>query len=167
MNTSNLIRLKKNEPFSIKLNIWVENWFKQHKRFFEFSEIDDFDLYEQKEYLEMLKKRFNKEEKITVWSGCSENSIFGDSKINTYFRAWHDYNHIKHNLDFTFESETLVCSIQISELPSHYYFEKMLLYSDIIGQNLYFKENNEFPTNQRLFVYNFLQSPFEAIKTKI
>jgi hypothetical protein len=164
---SNLIRLKQSEPFSIRLNLWLKNWFKQHEQYFEFSDVDDFDLYEQKEYLERLKTRFSEERKITVWSGCSDNSIFGDSTVNTYFRAWHDYNHIMHNLDFSFESESLVCSIQLAELPSHYNFEKLLLYADIIGQNLYYKQNNEFPINQRLFVLNFLENPFLTINTKL
>lgn len=87
--------------------------------------------------------------------GC-ENTIFGNKNINLAFRAWHDSIHIKHNLPFTLEGELAVFNEIQSQLHCNYYFEKLLLYGDIIGQTLYYEKYKVFPDNQRDFVIDFL-----------
>lgn len=33
--------------------------------------------------------------KLVIWSGASDNTVFGDASINWLFRAWHDFSHIR------------------------------------------------------------------------
>jgi hypothetical protein len=163
MKGHQLYRLKKTEPFSIRLNEWIVNWFEDKKDVFEFTDIDDFGDYLQAEYLRKIVQYYQDTKKIKVWTGDSELTIFGDKKVNSYFRAWHDLTHIKYNLDFSFESESLVCAAQIAELPDDFNFEKQLIFADVIGQNLYHHKHAKFPDNQRIFVSDFLAFPKDAI----
>lgn len=85
-----------------------------------------------------------------------ENTIFGNKDTNLAFRAWHDAIHIQHDLPFTLKGELEVYNIMQSQLHHNYYFEKLLLYADIVGQSLYYEKHNAFPDNQRNFVIDFL-----------
>src|SRR4051812_40780351 len=50
--------------------------------------------------------------RLVVWSGASDNTIYGDASVNWVFRAWHDYTHIMLNAEFTDLGERLVAMEQ-------------------------------------------------------
>jgi len=104
---------------------------------------------ELKEYYERSKGH------IKVWSGASENTIFGCPEFNWAFRAWHDAVHIRYDLPFTPEGEREVAAIQCQQLIEHYgqsdttRFWCALIDSEINGQLEYASNNGgEFPIDQ-------------------
>ena len=99
----------KNIPFSDKLNQFIKLWFENHKDTFVFTEVDNFDEKDIQSTFENHKKIYRETGKIHIWTGASENTIFGDEKINHYFRAWHDYIHLNYNLGYSITEESIVC----------------------------------------------------------
>lgn len=153
----------KNTPFSRQLNDFIKTWFENHKHIFVFTEVDNFDEKDIQSTFENHKKIYRETGKIHIWTGASENTIFGNEKINHYFRAWHDYIHINYNLGYSITEESIVCNIQRDMLPSEWYFEKELINAEIIGQAHYFYRNNKFVENQRLFTAIYLDSSIKAL----
>jgi len=154
----------KNTPFSRQLNDFIKTWFENHKHIFVFTEVDNFDEKDIQSTFENHKKIYRKTGKIHIWTGASENTIFGNEKINHYFRAWHDYIHLNYNLGYSITEESIVCNIQKDQLPQNWYFEKELINAEIIGQSHYFYMNNDFVKNQRLFTANYLHNSIDALK---
>ena len=153
----------KNTPFSRQLNDFIKTWFENHKHIFVFTEVDNFDEKDIQSTFENHKKIYRETGKIHIWTGASENTIFGDEKINHYFRAWHDYVHLNYNLGYSITEESIVCNIQRDFLPNEWYFEKDLINAEIIGQAHYFYRNNKFVENQRLFTAIYLDSSIKAL----
>lgn len=139
-------KYKTNWSFSDRLNQFI--WNNKYK----YPYLINNDL----ETLEDIKMFYDINGKYGVSNQNCENTIFGNVDTNLMFRAWHDDIHIKYNLDFTLEGEIAVYNIMQAELHNSYYFEKLLLYADIVGQTLYFNKYNKFPDNQREFVIDFI-----------
>lgn len=163
---ANFSRLKNSVPFSLELNEWVIDWYEQNKFKFIFTDTDDFDANNLQETLSRNVKRFHETGKIHIWKGDSERTIFGSAQINHYFRAWHDHTHIINELGYDFAGESIVCSLQFSELPTDWLFEKELVAIEIIGQGQYYSVHNEFLKDQRKFSMDYIKSPMEAIFRK-
>ena len=156
---SNFSRLKSSVPFSPRLNLWIEKWFKLHQTLFVFTDKDDFfDAKSIQETLQLYVEHFNSTNTILIWNGASSDNIYGSEKGNLMFRCWHDYIHITHRSGFSFAGESIVASIQCSMLPSDWIFEKELVMIEILGQNQYYSVHKEFVKNQRQFAIEYLKS---------
>lgn len=107
---------------------------------------------------------YNKTRRISVWSGGSEKTIFGDREVNYAFRAWHDYHHIRLRAPFTAEGERAVLIAQQNDILTLYgYSDKTMhwldiLNAEIIGQREYEDINGVFPDDQMEFVKSYLKS---------
>jgi len=154
----------KNIPFSEKLNQFIKLWFEAHGNTFVFTNEDNFNPEDIEGTFKSHKKIYRETGKIYIWTGESDNTIFGDRKINYYFRAWHDYIHLNYNLGYSITEESIVCNIQRDMLPKEWVFEKELINAEIIGQAHYFYMNNDFVKNQRLFTANYLSDSIKALK---
>lgn len=163
---SNFSKLKASTPFSQRLNDWLELWFDRHKSIFVFTENDDFDGKNSKQTLLNHIDKFHKTQKIHIWSGACLNTIYGCSKINLYFRSFHDYIHIYYQLGYDFAGESIIASIQCSMLPSDWVLERELIMIEILGQNQYYVKHKEFLKNQRRFSIDYLTNPNDAITKK-
>lgn len=164
---ANFSRLKSSVPFSPRLNLWIEKWFKQHESMFVFTDNDDFfDANSIQETLQLHIERFKSTNKIHIFSGASSDNIYGSVEGNLMFRSWHDYIHITHRSGFSFAGESIVASIQCSMLPSDWILEKELVMLEILGQNQYYSVHKEFLKNQRRFTIDYLKDPVKAIFTK-
>ena len=159
-------RLKSDIPFSQRLNDWIKKWYEQHQDIFVFTDFDDFDSSNIKQTLQNHIQRFKTTGKIFIWTGSSENSIFGSEQMNHFFRAWHDHTHITYQCGFDFAGEAMVASIQGSMLPADFVLEKELIMIDIVGLNEYYKIHRVFAKDQRQFTIDYLQNPAKAIFTK-
>ena len=157
-------RLKQETPFSIRLNSIIEEWFENHKQYFVFVDEDDFDGNDIEGTFQKHMKRFSDERVIHIWTGASDNTIFGNPTVNHKFRAWHDYIHITRGFGYDYLGESIVCDIQKNMLPQDLTFEKELVHVEIVGQAQYFMLNKEFLSNQRKFTIDYLISPFDALK---
>lgn len=86
---------------------------------------------------------------FVVYSGGNDKTIYANSDVNMYFRAWHDLLHIELNAPFNAEGEKMVCDAQIAALPAIY---KTVMDLEINGQVKYFDRWLAFPTDQKKFI---------------
>lgn len=150
-----LIRLKKNYPFSESLNRYIEQKFAELSANIkvEFTEdepyfvTDDLDLNAQKMFEDFTQNR------LKIWTGASENTIFGLPEINHKFRFIHDYYHCQNRLGFSAGDELLVNYIQqqVFRKDGLNQFDCDLLNIETAGQILYYTLNQDFPVDQRSF----------------
>lgn len=159
-------RLKQTAPFSQRLNDWIENWFDNHKHIFKFVDTDDFDSDDIEATFKKHTARFQTEGVIHIWTGASDNTIFGEPTINHKFRAWHDFIHITQGYGYDFVGESICSVIQQSQLPNNWHFEKNLIHCEIVGQAQYFMLHGEFLKDQRKFTHLYLIRPDWALKNK-
>ena len=92
---------------------------------------------------------------LVVWSGASENTIYGDAIVNHAFRAWHDMLHLKLNAPFNEEGETRVALEQARLIQSDNYGK--LIMCEVVGQVEFFNKFGMFPTNQVEFFKQYIK----------
>lgn len=90
---------------------------------------------------------------LIVWSGASQDTIYGDASVNHAFRAWHDSIHIKQCLPFTLEGEAAVARIQANEIGGQY---ADIILAEIDAQAQYFSLHGKFPEHQLNFMLKVL-----------
>jgi hypothetical protein len=163
-NLGILQRLKNEIPFSRVLNEYIEQKFEALKKecgykiFFVTDEPYFISNRTQKQAFDAMVYDINYRNKLYVWTGASECTVFGEPVINWKFRAIHDSIHIKNNLDFSAQSELIVNYLQqqifcFDGLPE---FERQILNIETAGQVLYYCKNESFPENQRKFAISEL-----------
>lgn len=163
---TNFSRLKNDTPFSPRLNEWLTDWYEKHKEIFVFVDEDDFDPKDIKGTLNRHIAQYKLNKTINIWTQQSQNSIYGNSLVNVYFRCFHSYTHVINEIGYNLLGESIVCHIQISHLPQDWLLEHQLFLQEIIAQNLYYATHKCFVSNQRLFAVNFLKNGAEAILKK-
>ena len=101
--------------------------------------------------------------RITVWSGGSEKTIFGDREFNYAFRAWHDATHYVLDAEFDRPGEIAVAQRQIWTLVYLYgrtFVSRRgwasLIWCEVVGQFDYKLAYGEFPDDQMAFTRNYL-----------
>lgn len=92
---------------------------------------------------------------LTVWSGGSDNTIYGDVVINHAFRAWHDLGHMILNAPFTLEGEIYVAKWQASQLGDNL---GAIIMAEVKGQAEYFAKHGMFPNDQVSFIKQYLKT---------
>ncbi|MET3537673.1 hypothetical protein [Chryseobacterium limigenitum] len=165
----NFSTMPSDEPFSQRLNDWLVSWYNDQKDHvhFEFVTEDDFNPKDIKGTLNRYIERFEKERVIRIWTGSSDNSMFGNEAVNVLYRCFHDYVHITQKAGFDFAGESFTALVQASLIPSDWLLEKQLIMTDIVGLNLYHRAHNkEYVVDQRQFIIDFLKNPADAIFRK-
>lgn len=163
-NLSTFNRLKQSVPFSERLNDWIVSHMETLVRT---GQIDGIDYTDDEGYdtLENITKYYNDTHRLMIWQGASDNTIFGDPKVNLLFRAWHDYEHIVNQFPFTTEGESMTAFKQIAQLPQEWGFEQRLILTEVIGQVLYnHYHNGAFPVDQRRFAVGYMQNGDITVK---
>jgi hypothetical protein len=100
--------------------------------------------------------------RMTVYSGGSDRTIYGDPEVNYAFRAWHDWCHWRGRHDFSLEGELATCTMQVRQLVARYGNSSQtqrwqrILHAEVIGQREYFDAHGYFPEDQRAFVDSYL-----------
>lgn len=95
---------------------------------------------------------------LKVWSGASDNTIWGAPHSNALFRAWHDSLHLRHGLGFDPSHELILAEFQIKE-AARVIGDRfaLLVKAEVQGQIEFFKEFNKFPENQLEFTLNYMR----------
>lgn len=115
------------------------------------------------ETYESIVALFESGQRYVVYAGGSENTIYGDAEVNYHFRAWHDWCHWRGGHDFSLAGELGAYNLQCAHLFTFYGQSEVtrrwqrILYADIIGQKLYFRQHGSFPVDQMAFVRQFLK----------
>lgn len=107
--------------------------------------------------------------RLAVWSGASEQTIFGDPEVNWAFRAWHDWHHYRHRLPFTPEGEREAAAGQQRDIRALYgrgptadHF-CALVEAEVVGQLHHQQRHGAFPEDQAGFVAAYLVDPTAAL----
>jgi hypothetical protein len=99
-------------------------------------------------------KQFTAGRELVIWSGGSDNTVWGSADNNYKFRAIHDLIHVKHGLDFTLSGELTVARIQAELFQSDQLGR--LVIAEVQGQAEHYFETGEFPVNQIEFIKQYL-----------
>ncbi len=145
------------KPFSERFNKFILDW--------HLANGDKFDLYDTKQFdSENIEATYNfyvahyeLKGTIPMWDDQDNRNIFGSSLINSYFRGWHDLVHILNGFKFDFEGEVKSYQVQAKELPEDWYFERQLMFCEIVGQAAHYSAGGEPIRDQREFTKKHLQ----------
>lgn len=117
-----------------------------------------------------LKAHLDAGNRMVVACEGSNQTIFGDPKVNFAFRAWHDWCHWQGGFDFSLDGESSACGMQLSHLhccyqthPKVQYWSK-LLSAEVVGQRQYFERHGCFVRDQRAFATAYLADPENALR---
>ena len=112
-----------------------------------------------------LVAHFESGKRLTVYSGGSDHTIFGDPEVNHHFRAWHDWCHYTGKHDFSMRGEYAVYEMQCGHLVALYGDGEQtrrwrsILFADGMGQKAFHEKHSAFPEDQLAFVKAFLAKP--------
>ncbi len=104
----------------------------------------------------------------TIYTGYSDNTIFGEPEFNWDFRAWHDWTHYILKAPFTLTGELAVAHRQCEDIATvfdHYSTIEWqrLIMADVYGQALFFQKTKQFPVYQKNFDLCYCDDPRLAI----
>jgi len=111
---------------------------------------------------EELIARLNAGLPMLVYSGGSDQTIYGDPEVNYAFRAWHDWCHWRGQFDFSLAGEIATFQMQAKHLVAIFGDDQRtrwwinILYAEVIGQREFYDEHGCFPENQRAFVERYV-----------
>lgn len=121
-------------------------------------------------YKKMVASYYQNNKEVIVWDGASETAIWG-SDYNVMFRAWHDFNHIQLQADFSVIGETQVLCKQQQQYiqwrksslaqPAMDNIDVIaleLLRIEILGQRYYYEAGHGYVEDQTKFAKNILAS---------
>jgi hypothetical protein len=118
---------------------------------------------------EELKEHLDAGKRLIVYSGGSDNTIYGDREVNWHFRAWHDWCHYHGQYRLTFDGEAAVCALQSQHLISLYGDGpdtrrwSWIIHAEIIGQAQFYRWHKRFPDDQRGFITAYLRNSQDAL----
>ena len=157
-----LKRLKQSEPFSKRLNDWLNGWEKYMNISGTYivatSDGSICDTYDK------IQTYYKETGNLLIWSGCCDRSIYGNKLANIQARAWHDWHHLQNGLGFNSADEIRVGELQIADLPADWYLERLLISADVKGQILHHLKYGEFPADQRAFVIDYIENGIVTTK---
>jgi len=95
--------------------------------------------------------------RMAVWSGASDDTIYGCPETNWAARAWHDWAHWRYQLPFTLAGEIAAAFVQVRHLAAFHGDEvetvdmAALILAEVIGQAEHLQRTGQFVTEQRAF----------------
>lgn len=95
---------------------------------------------------------------LYVWSGCSDNTIWGTARRNMLARVWHDCVHLELGADFNYHDEHAVASHQTYSTPGLTPLERGAVWADTFGMLSYEEKNGRFPEHQADFVRGYMSN---------
>lgn len=113
-----------------------------------------------------LREEYARRNRITVFNGASDLTIYGEPAVNIAFRAWHDWCHLAGGHNFSVAGETAAAEMQCNHLRFHYGMSEKtevlcaLVKSEVIGQADYYARTKQFVKHQRPFVLHYMAQHF-------
>ena len=105
--------------------------------------------------LRRLTAHIGETNRMLVWGGDSEDTIFDCPETNWAFRAWHDWCHWKGQFPFTVEGERTAARMQMDHIinfvgdPVERGKLTWLVHFEVVGQAEHYENYGDFPENQR------------------
>lgn len=94
-------------------------------------------------------------ERIPVWAGASDRTIWSGPAVNHLFRAWHDATHVAACADFDTAGELETARRQCAMIQGKP--ERAILWAETAGQVLYHAAHGAFPSDQRRYVVDCIR----------
>jgi hypothetical protein len=122
---------------------------------------------------EQLKTLMDAGNRMRVWTGGSEDTIYNEPYVNYAFRAWHDICHWEGQFGFTVDGEIATCEMQCRQLFEFYGNNETtqqwctILRAEIVGQALYFQRHKRFPKKQTHFFAAYIRDPEGALQWSV
>lgn len=91
---------------------------------------------------------------LVVWSGASENTIYGSPLVNYAFRAWHDSLHKLLGAEFTLDGEIRVAREQARVIGGMY---AEIVIAEVEAQAKHLELLGYFPVDQYAFICDYLK----------
>jgi hypothetical protein len=119
-----------------------------------------------------LKSHLDAGNRMVVYGGGSEGTIYGDPEVNHAFRAWHDLCHWSGEYDFSVQGEAAVCKMQAFQLRQMFGSTPQtkrwaeIIRAEVIGQRLFYGLNKRYVTDQTSFVQAYMLDPTDALVKK-
>jgi hypothetical protein len=121
---------------------------------------------------EKLREHLDAGNRMVVYNGGAEGTIYGDAEVNYAFRAWHDVCHWSGEHDFSIAGEAAVCKMQAFQLhqlygrtPETERWAK-IIHAEVVGQRLYYGLYKRYVTDQTSFVQAYMLDPEAALTKK-
>lgn len=92
----------------------------------------------------------SKGSELRIWSGFVGGVVYGEEKLHQSVRAWHDHNHIRHELDFSVEQEIELARIQAAMWNDSDVLS-LAIWIDYGEQTKYRGKEGDFPTDAEKF----------------
>lgn len=140
--------------------IW--GWFNDIVRSRVLSTVDFVDDGAMVDSYDKMVARWRNVGRLAVWTGASDQTIFGEPQVNWLARAWHDGIHAVIGADFTPNGERATMQEQQRQLRTMGLRKDRLtlackiVESEVIGQVDYLVRTGSFPVDQRLFAVQFV-----------
>ena len=147
-----------NYPFSKQLNEFVEAWFTDNQDKFKEYPSNQFNLDDAEKTFKEFQNHYVVNGTVPMWYDTNEDNIFGCAIVNAKFRAWHDYMHIITNNDFSLNGEKKVYAYQKRMFPESWWWERLLIKSEIVEQAKYYTKTKVPIPNQREFTLMFIEN---------
>jgi len=100
--------------------------------------------------------------RMVVWSGASDDNIYGDAEVNYAARAWHDWAHLRHGFQFTLDGEQAAARVQMAHIRTLYGNNpatrhwQWLIHCEAVEQARHVRDLGCFPARQRAFTQDML-----------
>jgi hypothetical protein len=93
-------------------------------------------------------------QRVPVWSGASDKTIWSSPSVNHLLRAWHDSHHVLLDADMSTAGEKRCAKYACSLITGA--LERQTLWCELAGQTYYWAEWKAHIDNQRNFVRDCL-----------
>lgn len=116
-----------------------------------------------------LKSHLDAGNRMVVYNGGCEGTIYADTEVNYAFRAWHDWCHWRGAHDFSERGEASVCAMQSLQLLELYGDGSQtarwikILQAEVVGQRLYYQRHKRYVDDQQGFVEAYLEDPHDTL----
>lgn len=116
-------------------------------------------------YNELLLMHLTYPNLLVVYDGGSANTIFSSPDMNFTFRAFHDFGHLAHRLDFQFKNEMKLGELQANEIYDDLLgtvgieranVVRDIVRAEIIGQIEYYQIHRRYIDDQQTYVKGYL-----------
>ncbi len=110
---------------------------------------------------EDLVAHLNSGNRMVVFSGGCEKTIYADREVNYAFRAWHDWCHWRGQHNFSLEGEVAVWEMQCRHIVTRYGISNtqmrwiFILHAEVVGQRIYYEKHRAYIDNQYAFVASY------------
>ena len=105
--------------------------------------------------------------RMLVFKGGSDHTIYSSPEVNWALRAWHDWCHWRGHHDLTTDGERAVCDMQMQHLReldgSQAERWGRIIRAEIVGQAEYYRLHKRFPDDQRGFAEAYMSCPAAAL----